>query len=37
MSSTDPFDVSRRNARVAAWCAAGFVAMIGAAYASVPL
>ena len=37
MSSTDPSDVARRNARLAAWCTAGFVAMIGAAYASVPL
>jgi len=37
MSSTGPSDVARRNARLAAWCTAGFVAMIGAAYASVPL
>ena len=28
---------ARRNARVAALCAAGFVAMVGAAYAAVPL
>lgn len=37
MSSTGPSDVSRRNARVALWCALGFAGMVGAAYVSVPL
>ncbi len=38
MSSTDPSDPGpRRNRRVAIICAAGFVAMLGAVYAAVPL
>lgn len=37
MSSTVPSEATRRNARVALWCAVGFAGMVGAAYASVPL
>jgi len=38
VSQTDPSDAQRRrNARLALTCAAGFVVMIGAAYAAVPL
>ena len=37
MSSTAPSEATRRNARVALWCAVCFAGMVGAAYASVPL
>lgn len=36
-SKPEPTPEQKRNVKVATYCAAGFVAMIGAAYASVPL
>ncbi|RYG02164.1 MAG: cytochrome c oxidase assembly protein, partial [Caulobacteraceae bacterium] len=36
-SKPEPSPQAKRNAKVGMICAVGFVAMIGAAYASVPL